>query len=535
MTKRVLLLSLAALLLLTLPSHDQDQWSAAVDKARNISDILQASYYKPLVEDELVYASIRGALDTLDPHSYFLDPESFSRFTEDYRGKYFGLGIQIQKQGDNIVVVSPIEGTPAWRLGIRPGDIIATINGESTVPISSFEAMQKLRGEKGTKVTITIVRDGLDKPLEFTITREEIPLLSVPYAFMLDKDVGYIYIRNFAEHTPAELEAALTKLKGQGMRDLILDLRLNGGGPLAQCIEMTNLFLPRGELVVSMKGRNPEFDREFRTERDGAYDKMPLVILIDGGSASASEILSGAIMDHDRGLIVGEDSFGKGLVQTVFPLTPNAAVGLTIARYLTPSGRSIQRDYTQIDEWMLSKRAPEASREIKYTDHGRKVLGEGGITPDYKVDARIKPFTARLRLAGEFFSYARKLVQHQTDLGKRMIFPEDQKAAGNGGGGTAQGAGKILAAKPFVINDAVMADFKGYLQSRKVTYDEKTFAEAEPEIKYELERECTGAIWGLDEGIKVSRQEDPVVIKALEVMPEAAKFAAGKWPLPAKR
>jgi carboxyl-terminal processing protease len=524
MKKRVLLFAVAAVLLLQRPSQVQDQWSAASEKVRTMAGVLEKSYYKAVEEEALVEGAIRGTLDTLDPHSYFLDPDGYSRQSEEYTGKYFGLGIQIQKQGDRLVVVSPIEGTPAWRLGILPGDVIATINGESTGPISSFDAMQKLRGEKGTKVTITIVRDGLDKPLELTITREEIPLLSVPYAFMLDNGVGYIYIRNFARNTPQELEGALDKLRDQGMKSLVLDLRLNGGGPLTQCVQVTDLFLPKGLLVVSMKGRNPDFDREYKTEKDGQYEKLPLVILIDQGTASASEILAGAVMDHDRGLVVGEDSWGKGLVQTVFPLSQNMAVALTVAKYLTPSGRSIQRDYSQIDDYLLSKRAPEASREVKYTDHGRKVLGQGGITPDYKVDSLLKPFTGRLRLSGEFFTYARKLVGHQTDLGKTLVFPQDVK-----GPGTA-GPGRIIVTKPFIVTRDVIDDFKKYLADRKVTYDEKTFQEAEDEIRHELDREITSAVWGLEEGIRVSRQEDPVVLKALEVMPEAAQFVEKKRP-----
>jgi carboxyl-terminal processing protease len=522
MKKRILLLSLAAVFLLGLPPHDQGQWSAALEKVRSIAGVLETNYYKPLDEQQLAYASIRGTLDTLDPHSYFLDPESFSRQREEYTGKYYGLGIQIQKQGDDIVVVSPIEGTPAWRLGIRPGDIISHINGESTVPISSYEAMQKLRGEKGTKVTITIVRDGQALP-DLTITREEIPLRSVPYAFILDDGVGYIYIRNFAKETPQELEDALAKLSGQGMKSLIMDLRLDTGGPLVQCIEVADLFFPSGTLIVSMKGRNPVYDHEFRAERDGQYEKLPLVILIDQGTASASEIVSGAVMDHDRGLIVGEDSWGKGLVQTVFPIAPDAAVALTVAKYLTPSGRSIQRDYSQIDDYLLlAKRAPDASREVKYTDHGRKVLGQGGITPDYKVDSLLKPFTGRLRLNGAFFAYARKLAQHQTDLGKTLVFPQDPKGPENAG------PRKILVGKTFPVNATVIDDFRKYLKARDVAYDEKTFKDAEEEIGRELEWEIAGAIWGLDEGIRVSRKSDPAILKAIEVLPEAARMAEGK-------
>ena len=530
MKKRVLLLSLAVVICLQAPSHDQDQWSAAQEKLRAVAAVLEANYYKPLEERQLAYASIRGTLDTLDPHSYFLDPDSFSRQREEYTGKYYGLGIQIQKQGENIMVISPIEGTPAWRLGIQSGDIISRINGESTVPISSYEAMQKLRGEKGTSVTITIIREGMDKPFDLTITREEIPLLSVPYAFMLDNGVGYVFIRNFARETPQELEAAMAKLSDQGMKSLILDFRGNAGGPLVQCIEVADLFFPQGTLIVSMKGRNPAYDQEFRAERDGQYEKLPLVILIDQGTASASEIVSGAVMDHDRGLVVGEDSWGKGLVQTVFPLAPDAAVALTVAKYLTPSGRSIQRDYSQIDDYLLLvKKAPDQSREVKYTDGGRKVLGQGGITPDHKVESFLKPFTARLRFGGAFFAYARALIRHQTELGKTFVFPQDPK------GPESAGAGKILIGQAFVVNAAVLGDFRAFLKTRNTTYDEKTFVDAEEEIRRELEREIAGAIWGLEEGIRVSRKADPAVLKALEVLPEAARMAEKRIPAAGRR
>lgn len=518
MKKRIVLVSLAALFLLQTPSHDEDLWAASLTKARAIAAILEESYYKPLEEEDLAVASIKGTLDTLDPHSYFLDPASFSRMREEYKGKYFGVGMQIQKQGDNIVVIAPIEGGPAWRLGILPGDVISHINGESTVPISSYDAMQKLRGEKGTQVTITVVRDGADKPFELTIIREEIPLLSVPYAFLLDDGIGYIYIRNFGEETPRELEDGLAKLTAQGMKSLILDLRLNTGGALAPSVEISDLFLPKGSLIVSMKGRNPAYNREFPAFVDNQYEKLPLVILIDQGTASASEIVSGAVMDHDRGLIVGEDSWGKGLVQTVFPLAPNMAVALTVAKYLTPSGRSIQRDYSQIDDYMMSKRAPDDSREVRYTDRGRKVLGQGGITPDYAVNSLLKPFTGRLRLSGAFFSYARRLVQHQTDLGRNFVFPQDAKDAG------AAAVGKIQVGTVFVVNADVVADFRKFLGMRKVEYDEKTFREAEPEIRWELEREIAGAIWGVDAGVRAARKNDPIVKKAVEVMPEAARL-----------
>ncbi|MGE5741769.1 MAG: S41 family peptidase [Candidatus Aminicenantes bacterium RBG_16_66_30] len=518
MKKGIIPVILAAIVLLPSLSRDEDLWSAAESKARAIAGLLEESYYKPLEEEALAVASIKGTLDTLDPHSYFLDPSSFSRMREDYTGKYFGVGMQIQKQGDNIVVIAPTEGGPAYRLGIQPGDVVSRIDGEPTGPLSSYDAMQKLRGEKGTKVTITVIREGTGKPFDLTITREEIPLLSVPYAFVLDGGVGYVYVRNFGEETPRELEDGLAKLTAQGMKSLILDLRLDTGGALAASIEISDLFLPKGELIVSTKGRNPVFDREFRAGLDNQYEKLPLVILIDQGTASASEIVSGAVMDHDRGLIVGEDSWGKGLVQQVFGLAPTMAVALTVAKYLTPSGRSIQRDYSQLDEYLMSKRAPESSREVRYTEHGRKVLGQGGITPDYPVNSDLKPLTGRLRVSGAFFSYARKLVQHQTDLGRKLVLPQEPKETGPAA------AGKIQIGTAFVVNPDVVADFRKYLASRQVAYEEPAFREAEPEIRRELEREIAGAIWGLDAGIKVARESDPVVRKAIEVMPEAAKL-----------
>ncbi len=519
MKTRVLLFVLTAILLFRFPSHEQDLWTDAMDKVRSMAAILEADYYKPLDEQLLAFSSIRGALGTLDPHSYFLDPDSFSRMTEDYKGKYFGLGIQIQKQADHIVVISPIEGSPAWRLGLQPGDIISHIEGESTKPLSSYDAMQKLRGEKGTSVTITIVRDSLDEPFDVTIVRAEIPLLSVPYAFMLDETTGYIVIRNFGETTPDEMEERLALLTRQGMRSLILDLRRNSGGTLIQCIDVADQFLPSGALVVSIRGRNRSFNADLYARRNNQYEKLPLVVLIDRGTASASEIVSGAVMDHDRGLIVGEDSWGKGLVQTVFRLASNAAVALTVAKYLTPSGRSIQRDFSEIDDYILNKRAPEESREIFYTARGREVRGQGGITPDYgDVIYYLKPFTGQLRMSGAFFTYARKLIQHQTELGERMVFPEEPRTPKN------RILGKILVERPFIVNEDVLQDFRKYLKELDIEFGEDEFREAESEIRLELEREIYGAIWGVEAGVEIALKSDPVVLKAIEVMPEAAGF-----------
>lgn len=524
-SKKIFFLTLfiAALFLVCRSSVAIDPWEQGLNKVLTLTSLVQQHYYEEKDPQKLTFAAIRGMLDTLDPHSYFLDPESSMRFTEDYTGRYYGLGIQIQKQEDRLVVIAPIEGTPAWRLGIQPGDVITHIDGESTRPLSSFEAMQKLRGEKGTKVTITIQREGLDKPFDLTITREEIPLKSVPYAFMVDEQqkIGYIFVRSFGRNTVDELEEKLQELSAQGMKSLILDLRGNTGGPVFQAVEMADEFLPKGALIVSMRGRNPAYNRDFYASRNNQYEDLPLVILINQGTASASEIVSGAVMDNDRGLIVGEDSWGKGLVQTVFPLSSDMAVAITTAKYLTPSGRLIQRDFSHLEDYYLAKRVPEDKRDVKYTLKGRKVLGQGGITPDYEVKFNYKPITVELIFKGTFFSYGRKFSQHQTKLSKDYVFPQEIKSG-------AVPAGKKLFDKNFEVGPEIIQDFQDYLVSLKINYDQAKFKEAESEIKNEIKRELFSSVISLDEGIKVFRKSDPVVLKAIEVMPEAAAFVRGK-------
>ncbi|MDD8024974.1 MAG: S41 family peptidase [Acidobacteriota bacterium] len=494
---------------------DDEIWQNGLNKIEDMMNLVQRAYYKPVNENDLAQEAVKGMLQTLDPHSYLLEPDSFSRMAEEQRGKYFGVGMQIQKQAGQLVVVSPMEGTPAWRLGVQPADIISRINGEDTQPISAQDAVNKLRGPKGTKVDITFIREGLAKPIELTIERAEIPLYSVPYAFLLPGDVGYVLIRYFAEATTEELRAKLAQLTELGMKSLILDLRGNAGGPLVQAIEISDLFLPRNEMVVSMKGRNRAFDRDFAALRSDPYEKVPLLVLIDQGSASASEIVAGAIMDNDRGLVVGADSWGKGLVQQMFPLGPDMAVAITIAKYYTPSGRSIQRDYSRLDDYLLDKVAADKPREVKTTSKGRKVLGQGGITPDVAVPFTLKTYTFELRGRGAFFAYTRKLVSHLTPLGKTLFFPGDPAGGSKG---------RTPVAKPFLADDRVLEDFRAFLRAGSFDVDAKRFKEAEPDLKRELEREIASALWGQEEGWKAFERTDPQILRALELVPEAAKF-----------
>lgn len=517
--KKKLVFGFLSLLILTgLSARDEDVWDRSVAKFSSLLSLIQENYYREVDEGKLINSSIRGMLETLDPHSYFLEPDSLSRMREEYTGKYYGLGIQIQKHGENLVVIAPIEGSPASRLGIQPGDIISTIEGESTKPMTSFDALQRLRGPKGTKVTITIVRDGLEEPLEMTIERAEIPLHSVPYAFMITDTTGYIFIRNFAETTTEEFKEKMDQLSRQGMKELVLDLRWNTGGPFFQSVELSDLFLPKGDVIVSIKGRNRIYNREFRAQRNNQFEMIPLVILINRGSASASEIVSGAVMDNDRGYVVGEDSWGKGLVQTVFPLSDDYAVALTTAKYFTPSGRSIQRDFEHIEDYLLYKKAPDEEREVKYTARGRRVLGQGGIAPDYEVTSSLHTFTIELMNRGAFFGYARRFAARETALAKRFVFPDDERDAA--------AAGKISLSRDLTIGAPLLDEFKAYLNTAGIDVEEPRFTEAEAEIRRELGREIISSIWGVDEGIRAHRKSDAVVLKALEVMPEASKFIA---------
>lgn len=518
MKRRLFILFLLIFVLILVPARGEDIWSLSLKKISSIVSIIEENYFQNIEREKLIYSSVRGMLQTLDPHSYFLEPNHFSRLRESHTGKYHGLGILIQKQEDRLVVISPIEGTPAYRFGIQAGDVISHINGESTKPISSFDAMQKLRGHKGTQVNITIVREELDKPFDLTIVREEISLHSVPYAFILQDDVGYIFIRNFSSTTTKEFEEKMKSLVKQGMKKLILDLRGNGGGTFFESIELSDEFLPKEALIVSIKGRNRYYNKEFRAVRNNQYENLPMVILIDRGSASAPEIVSGAVKDNDRGLIVGEDSWGKGLVQTVFPLAPDIAVALTTAKYFTPSGRSIQRDYSSIEDYIFKKEVPQEEREVRYTSKGRKVLGQGGISPDYEVKVTLKRLISSLLFRGAFFSYARKFVNKKTPLSKDFVFPEEKQIS------IKRGGKERIISYDFAIDSRVIEDFKAFLKENKIQYDLSQFEKAKEEIKRELKREIFSSLWGIEEGIKVYRRGDPAVMKAIEILPEARKL-----------
>src|SRR2546421_2995460 len=355
-----------------------------------VYDVVEQNYAEPVNADKAIYnGAIPGMVHVLDPHSNFFDPKSYSLLREDQRGKYYGVGMTVGPRNNKVIVIAPFAGTPAYRAGIHPGDIIVAVDGKATDNMNTSDVADLLKGPKGTTVHITILREGSEKPLEFAVVRDEIPRYSVDLHFLIRPGVGYMHIAQFNETTEKEVQGALDSFSQSGeMKGLILDLRQNPGGLLNEGVGVADKFLHKGQLIVSHHGRSSPERRYTAMHGDGGRD-YPLVVLVNRGTASAAEIVAGAIQDHDRGLVVGEITFGKGLVQTVYPLAENTGLALTTARYYTPSGRLIQRDYSNVSlydyYYARDKEENNANHEVKLTDSGRTVYGGGGILPDVKL------------------------------------------------------------------------------------------------------------------------------------------------------
>jgi carboxyl-terminal processing protease len=352
---------------------------------------------------------------------------------EKQHGSFYGLGIQIQKRMGKITVISPMEGTPAYKMGIRAGDIITHVGDEELKDdIGTDEVVRKLRGPKGSQVTITIRRVGFSEPIKLTITRAEIPTRSVRYAFMLEPGVGYIMLSDFTHTSSKELDEALQKLQKQGMKKLLFDLRGNPGGVLEQAVDVSDVFVPKGSMVVYTRGRTATSAQEYYAPGDAPHFDQPLVVLVNRGSASASEIVAGAIQDHDRGVLVGQRTWGKGLVQSVYTLSYGAGLALTTARYYTPSGRWIQRDYSDLLAYVnpgdpdsgaeTGDQAPHGEGAVFYTDAGRVVYAQGGITPDVIVkNDRDSKLLQQLLARYAFFNFAVDYLSRHPKVGEDFI------------------------------------------------------------------------------------------------------------------
>lgn len=467
-----------------------------------VYDLVEKNYAEPVNPDKAIYnGAIPGMLRVLDPHSNFFDPKQYALLREDQRGKYYGVGMSVGPRNNKVIVIAPFVGTPAYKAGIRPGDIIAAVDGKATDNMTTSEVADLLKGAKGTTVHITIVREGAEKPLEFTVVRDEIPRYSVDLAFEIRPGVGYMHVNGFTETTEHEVAQALDNFQSQGeLKGLILDLRQNPGGLLSEGVGVADKFLHKGQVIVSHHGRNSP-EKVYRAAHGNGGKDYPLVVLVNRGTASAAEIVSGAIQDHDRGLVVGENTFGKGLVQTVYPLSENTGLALTTAKYYTPSGRLIQRDYNGVSLYDYyynhdDQENTTAGREVKLTDSGRTVYGGGGITPDVKIPTP-KPtrFDDELLQHYAFFNFTKKYL-----LSRHI-------------------------SKDFQVNEAVLQDFRKFLDEEKIPYTEADFAAEQDWVASHIKAELFVSEFGQQEGLKVQAESDPQVIKALELLPQAKELA----------
>jgi carboxyl-terminal processing protease len=468
----------------------------------DVYSIVEQNYAEPVNPDKAIYdGAIPGMLHVLDPHSNFFDPKAYGLLKEDQRGNYYGVGMKVGARNNRVIVIAPFAGSPAYKAGIRPGDIIAAVDGKATDNMNTGDVADLLKGPKGTTVHITMLREGSEKPLDFAVVRAEIPRYSVDLHFMIRPGIGYMHITGFNETTEHEVSEALDQFDQEGgLKGLVLDLRQNPGGLLNEAVGVADKFLHKGALIVSHHGRSSAEKRYVAVHGNGGKD-YPIVVLVNRGSASAAEILAGAIQDHDRGLIVGEVTFGKGLVQTVYPLSENTGLALTTAKYYTPSGRLIQRDYSNISlyDYYFDRDTDEngsSNHEVKLTDSGRTVYGGGGITPDVKLaPEKTNAFQDSLLVHYAFFNFA----EHYTDTHH--------------------------VTDSFQVDDQVMQDFRKSLDEQKIPYTQADLTQNADWLKTSIKSEIFVDAFGEEKGLQVRAQNDPQVLKALELMPEAKQLA----------
>jgi carboxyl-terminal processing protease len=493
-------------------------------KYQEVMTLVQRYYVDKPNLGELNDAAIVGMLSKLDPHSVYMPPKNVEQSAEQFSGKFEGIGVQFMMgKNDTILIDAIIPGGPSDALGIIAGDKITAINGRRTTKFTEDSVRNNLRGPKGTKVNVTITRTGQSAPLEFSITRDVIPIVSVMASFMVDDKTGYLNIGRFAEETYAEMMVALGDLSNQGMKQLILDLRGNPGGYLEQAVRIADEFIGGTKTIVSTKGRISSFDDVDVSMPGNKYEKIPLVVLIDRGSASASEIVSGALQDLDRAVVVGMPSFGKGLVQRQFPLgNDKSAIRLTISRYYTPLGRSIQKKYDgakyEGGEEMEITNSEEAnfdhskdvhdSTKPKYTTaSGRTVYGGGGITPDYIVKAdTITRSTWRLFAGSLFFDWVKDYVSSNAPSLKKQYTAE-------------------AFVKNFTVPEEVFSAVFEKAKEKKIEYDPKEFEIDKPWVRNYIKGEVGRQLFSNNVRARMLLENDKQYQKAYTLLGEAAKMA----------
>jgi carboxyl-terminal processing protease len=479
---------------------------------------IETSYIDKVDSDNLVYGAVRGMLGTLDPHSSFFSPKEYAQMRERQEGRYYGIGVSIQAIDGDITAMQVFEQSPAYKKGIRRGDVLANVEGEDTKGWTVDQAMRKLRGQKGTEVGVGVRRRGYPEMIKFALVRDEVYIPTVPAYFMIDDTTGYIRMQDFGENTDRDVKHALHDLASKGMKRLLFDIRGNPGGPLDQAIKVSNEFLPKGKMIVYTRGRVPNSDQDYRATEDSEFTDMPIVALVNRNSASAAEIVSGALQDHDRAYLVGETTFGKALVQSVYRISGGAGLALTTAHYYTPSGRIIQRPWdASFDEYLsYTLRDQDANKahnpsDLKRTDAGRPVYAGGGIEPDKRVAGPLEGFNparfGRMLVArGEFANYAQKFAAE----GDTRV--------------TQASTNRKLVKRNFVVDDAMIADFREQMKSDKLKIDEEAFAKDAEFIKAMIRFEIDNAVFGIADARRHLIGVDPQAQAALTMFGEAQKL-----------
>ena len=507
-------------------TFSNDTLNDSISKFSDVLTYTQKYYMEDVDSPKLVEAAINGMLAKLDPHSVYIPAKQLESVEESFRGDFEGIGIEYQVVNDTLTVVSPITGGPSEALGIMSGDRIVKINGVSVIGITNENVRNKLRGKAGSKVKVTISRPGISTLQDYEITREKIPIYSVDTHFMIDNKTGYISVSRFAETTYDEVLNAMNDLKSKGMQQVIFDLRGNPGGYLNQAVKISDLFLDGKKKIVYTKGRRSEFNEEYFSGESSPFEKLPLIILVNRGSASASEIVSGAVQDWDRGLIVGETTFGKGLVQRQFTLPDNSALRLTISQYFTPSGRLIQRDYKnnkdkeeyysqagnkkeEEGDNLNHKEESDSSLKVYKTNASRIVYGGGGITPDYIVKTEdLTDYTTDLLKNNIFYQFVLKyLDNHAAEIKTKYhnnlnLFLNDYK-----------------------ISSGTLKDFLVFASSKNVRLHEEDLKKDNNYIVARLKAQIARNFWKNEGWYQVLLKADNQVEKAETLFNEAKDLA----------
>ncbi len=471
-----------------------------------VVNVVRDYYVDDVDTRSLVDGAIYGLLGKLDPHSVYIPADKVAQIDEKIAGSYAGIGVDFMIQNKYPVLIAPFPDSPAQRLRLHSGDIIQKIGSVSTYGLSEGEVKSLLRGEIGSMIRLTVKRPDFAETLIFNVVRDRIPLQSVQCSFMIDREIGYIKLGRFARTTFGEVRDALSKLEKKGLKKLVFDLRDNSGGYLDQAVAVTDLFLPGGRKIVYTKGRIPTANEEFYSTSTTQLKKYPLVVLINGGTASAAEVMAAALQDWDRAVIVGKRSFGKGLVQNQVTLQDGAELRVTIARYYSPSGRLIQRAFgSNFKDYFENKSGERLNREntgkkVFTTFSGRKVYGGGGIKPDveqnsYKISAATAKLEARMLFFEFASSHAKEIKQRYPDFGSFLHY--------------------------YKISNDVLRRFWNFLRQKNIYYTDRQIPYIQQEIKSEIARQ----IWGNDHYFRVRLETDSQFHAAVASFPLADRFA----------